>query len=239
MFGYGGARAVTLLVGLIFTAIGVLFSVIFAGDIPSDVAILTTGRPAEGRVVSAVVDTSTAVNGRHPIVIRFEYTVAGKRFRAESSTIDASALALAPAEAVPIEVASIRPTWARMAGTTRSWAGYFGAFVFVFPVVGVVVMAAAMRGRRRAVRAFVHGRPTMAKVVFAGWDEHYSINGRNPFKLAWEFRAADGAVYRGSLSSMNSTDLEPFAKDGEVVVLYLPNFPQINTLFVAGTGEAV
>lgn len=30
---------------------------------------------------------------------------------------------------------------------------------------------------------------------------------------------------------MNGADLEPFAKDGKVIVLYLPAAPQVNTLF--------
>jgi hypothetical protein len=232
VLGLGGSRGIRFLMGVLFSAVGLPGSFIFAGGIPSDLAILVTGRPAEGRVVSSELDTSMKINGHHPTVIRFDYTVAGKRYQAESSAVGGPAVALARGDAVSVEVASVRSSWARIAGTTRSWTGYLGSFVLLFPAIGIVMLVGFVREHRRAIRAFVHGYPATAKIVFAGQDEHHSANDRHPYKLVWEFRAGDGNVYRGTLTSMNKMDLEPFAKDGEVTVLYVLDDPRSNTLFV-------
>jgi hypothetical protein len=50
--------------------------------------------------------------------------------------------------------------------------------------------------------------------------------------LAWEFVGADDEIHDGGVSSMHLLELEPFAKQGEVIVLHDPANPRLNTLFV-------
>jgi hypothetical protein len=59
----------------------------------------------------------------------------------------------------------------------------------------------------------------------------FSINGKHPIRLAWEFEV-DDEIYDGSLSSMHHLELAEFSDIGEVVVLHDPQRPQINTLYV-------
>ena len=109
--------------------------------------------------------------------------------------------------------------------------GYGGLFVLLFPVLGLVLAFFAVRSNRREIRAFVHGEPARAKVVFFGPDRSVQINGRNPFRLAWEFRVAE-RIFSGSLSSMSMLALEDLGKAEEIVVLYDPADPEVNTVWV-------
>jgi hypothetical protein len=220
-----------LLVGTIFLAIGSLFAVIFAGQIPTDLAIAFTGRETMGRVVMAELDRSTRINGRHPTQVRFTYTVDGREHEAQSSAVDHRLLSLAPGNSVPIEVAAIRPGWARVAGTTRSWTGYFGLFTLIFPVIGGALAVSAVRSRQRAVRAFTHGTPALARVVFSGLDTSVSLNGRHPFKVVWQFQV-DGKTHEGSVSTMDSFLIEPLTRAADLIILYDPADPRANTVYL-------
>ena len=103
--------------------------------------------------------------------------------------------------------------------------------MLLFPAVGLGLAGAAVRSRRRAVRAFTIGQPALARVTYAGKDASTEINGRNPFKLAWEFEV-DGRTYPGDLSTMEKHSLGGLETMKEVVVLYDPAEPGANTLWV-------
>ena len=109
--------------------------------------------------------------------------------------------------------------------------GYGALFVLLFPILGLVLAFFAVRSNRREIRAFVHGEPARAKVVFFGADRSVQINGRNPIRLSWEFRVAE-SIYSGSLSSMSMLALEDLGKAEEIVVLYDPADPAVNTVWV-------
>lgn len=232
IFTFQGSQKVFLLVGVIFTLVGLGMLLPFCWQVPSDLAIAFGGHPAEGRVLSAGLDRSVTINGRHPTLVWFTYDQDGRRYEAHSSGLDARLRGLGPSDVIPIEVSEVHPSWARLAGTTRSWSGYFGLFILIFPGIGMIMGLAAVRSRRRAVRAFTYGMPAVARVTFFGPDTSTSINGRNPFKVDWEFRATDGKIYFGSLSSMSMLALEPLAQEGEIVVLHDPDDPRVNTVFV-------
>ncbi|MCA1827580.1 MAG: DUF3592 domain-containing protein [Myxococcales bacterium] len=232
IFRYQGGQKAFLLVGIIFTVVGLALAVPFNWGVPADLAIAASGRTQHARVLSAQVDPSVKINGRHPTVIRFAYSVDGHRYQAQSSTLDGALIGDARPEAsIPIEISSVNPAWARVAGSTRSMFGYGALFALLFPVLGLVLAFFAVRSNRREIRAFVHGEPARAKVVFFGADRSVQINGRNRFKLAWEFRVGD-RVCSGSLSSMSMLALEDLGKSEEVVVLYDPADPDVNTVWV-------
>jgi hypothetical protein len=139
--------------------------------------------------------------------------------------------ALQPGDEIPIEVAPFHPAWARVSGTTRSWTGYFGLFTVLFPSIGALVLVTAIRSRRRAIRAFTRGTPTVAKVVFSGQDRSVHINGRHPFQVVWQFQV-DGKTYEGSVSSMDVFLIQPLSEATELIVLYDPADPRANTVFL-------
>jgi len=232
IFRYQGGQQIMLIGGAIFAAFGLMFVIPFCWGLPSDVMIAAGGRAQHGRVLSRELDRSTKINGQSPTLIRFAYSVDGQRYEAESRTLDSDLIrSAAPDTTVPIQVAAVNPRWARVAGTTRSFFGYGALLVLIFPAIGFLLVGLAVRSNRRDIRAFVNGVPVAARVVRFGPDLSTRVNGRHPFQVCWEFRVEE-RIYSGSLSSMSMLALEDLGKAQELVVLYDPADPSINTAWV-------
>lgn len=230
--GYAGAQLVMLLVGAIFTAVGLPLSLVFGWGLPGDAYLDFRGEPATARVLHAELDRNVEINEQHPTRISFEYQVDGRTYSAESTTLDEALVAAAQPDAeLPIEVVMASPEYARLRGATYSTFGYFVSFVFLFPVIGLSLLVFTVRANRREIRAFREGTPAWAKVTFAGPDTSTRMNGQNPWKVAWEL-TVDGKCYQGSLSSMNRAALGELLEARQLVVLYLPENPAINTAWV-------
>lgn len=101
----------------------------------------------------------------------------------------------------------------------------------VFPTIGAVLMSFPIRGRLRRIQAFKTGTATVATVDSFGPDLSTRINGRHPTQLRWTFQVGNSS-YIGSLSNMDQSLLTPLAQDGQVVVLYDPQDPSINTAWL-------
>lgn len=232
IFRYQGSQLVLLVVGAMFLAIGGGLATVFDWRLPADVALSLAGHASTGRVVDTEVEEHLTINGRHPMLIRFSYEVDGRQREATSRTIDRAIIRGAqPGTDVPIEVTSLHPSWARVRGTTASMIGLWGLWFLLLPTVGAILIVFVVRAHRRAMRAFIHGQPIVARVVFAGPDRRVNMNGRNPFVVRWEF-TVEGRAYMGSLSSMSRLLIVPLMKHKELTVLYVPDDPRINTAYV-------
>jgi hypothetical protein len=106
-------------------------------------------------------------------------------------------------------------------------------FALLFPLIGVASVVAGVRSNRRAVRAFTHGTPIRARVSFRGPDHSVRINGRNPYKVAWKFQV-NGREYSGSLSHMSRSAPDELLEAEELIVLYDPQDPRSNTVWIGG-----
>jgi hypothetical protein len=224
---------VILLVGLGFLVIGGVLTAVFDSRLSEDVALSISGHRSTGRVIDTEVEEYMTINGRHPMLIRFRYDAGGREHVGSSRALDHAVIASAqPGTDVPIEVASLNPGWARIRGTTASYLGLFGLFhVLVGPVLGAILIFFAVRSKRRAIRAFIHGQPITARVVFAGTETRVRMNGRNPFVVRWEF-TIEGRSFKGSVSSMERPLVAPFMRQKELTVLYLPDNPRVNTVYM-------
>ncbi len=232
IFRYQGTQKALLWMGTLFVLMGSGFTTVFCWGVPADLAIAATTEPHAARILDAHVDRSVSSNHRHPTVIRFAYTVNGTRYEAQSHAWDRGVIAAAqPGETLPVEVSGLNPQWARIAGSTRAPFGYGAGFVLVFPLIGLLMAGWAIRSNRREIRAFTRGTPVKARRTYAGPDTTTRINGRNPVVVRWEFRV-DETIYSGSIGSMSLLALEDLAKQEEPVVLYDPDDPSVNTVWV-------
>lgn len=233
IFAYTGSQKVLALGGLMFFLIGSVLTLPFCWGLPVDLAIAVAHRHVPGVVVTAEINRSASVNRQHPTEITFSYEVDGQPFTGSCSTLDQGIIATAtPEAAVDIEVARMNPKWGRLTGTTHSTFGYTVAFVLIFPIIGLTMLYFAVRSNRREIRAFRFGTPVMARVAQRGRDTSVSVNGRNPFMISWEFKV-DDEIYEGKFTTMSALTMEELGQDKEIPVLYMPDNPRINTLYVA------
>ena len=232
IFRYHGSQLVFLLAGVMFLAIGGGLATVFDWRLPADVALSLAGRASTGQVVDTELEENLKVNGRHPMLIRFRYDAGGRQLEGSSRTLDRALIATAqPGTDVAIEVASLNPGWARVRGTTASIMGLWGLSFLLLPTAGAIMIFLTVRSNRREIRAFIHGQPITARVVFAGPDKRVNMNGRNPFVVRWEF-TVEGRMFKGSLSSMSRLLLNPLMQQKELTVLYAQDNPRINTAYV-------
>ncbi len=231
VFGYRGSQGAKLILGIVFTLMGLLFTAIFCWGVPVDVYLLAAGKQVEGAVVGTEVQTHITVNDEHPTLISFTYELDGKLFQGSSSSLDYELIDRAqPGAKLPVEAAG---GFARVKGTTYAAFGYLPMFVLIFPVVGLFFLISTVRSNRREIEAFVNGIPTLARVVYSGQDFSVKVNGRSPFKVAWEFNAQDGKVYKGELTSMDRAELDGLIDAQDIPVVYLREDPKTNTAYVA------
>jgi len=150
----------------------------------------------------------------------------GVRHEAISKTYDPKLGSLTAGDLVAVEYAG---EYARIRGTRASSFGLWAVWVLLFPFVGVAMAIAALVGRQRRVRAYRHGTPALAIVIYVGPDRSTTVNGRHPQSLRWEF-VVGGAMYRGSFSSFDETEIALLNKP-KIVVLFEPKRPATNCVW--------
>ncbi len=226
---YTGAQFVGRLLGMIFTAIGLVMFLAFGTDMIFDVAVSVAGKPVKGVVTGVHTLSSVRVNHSHPRVIEFSFD----GHHGASSTLDFSRFRdFQPGSPVDVDAVPGWPAAARVHGTMRSPVGWFGLFPLPFLGVGLIALFIAVRSNRREIRAFRFGVAAVGRVKSIGLDRSVRVNGRSPTLLSWEFDVA-GKTYGGSLSHMDGGVLRPLvAADHTVAVVYDPKDPRANTLYV-------
>jgi hypothetical protein len=232
IFGYQGSQNALRIIGAIFLAIGLPFIFFLGRGLPTDLTLAAAGQPATATVISTRVVTSVEVNDVHPVEIKYHYEVSGEKYEAASHALDGSVVAVATVGAtIPIEIFPAAPSWSRMKGTKSAVAGSFSIFSFLFPIIGAAMLGWAIRSNRREIRAFREGVPTKGLVIKRGEDTTTEINGKHPFEVHWEFQV-DGTTYKGKLSNMNRAILQQALPEEEVLVLYDPKNPAVNTVWI-------
>jgi hypothetical protein len=232
-------EGLVFVVGVCFCVVGLVCTVGFCHDLWRDVVIDLTGEMGDGRVLSVRENYSVKINGQHPMLLQFEYMVDGQTYLGECNA-DGSG-SNENDGAVLVQYAPGMPGVARIVGHRASTFGYLGLISLLFPTFGLAAACISIRSVRRDRRAFSEGSPILADVTFSGVDTSMSRNGRHQHRISWSFEV-EGRSYGGSLRSWNSELLISLAVSGKVVVLYLPQDPSVNTLWVDGVarkGEGV
>jgi hypothetical protein len=120
--------------------------------------------------------------------------------------------------------------WLALLQNTNSVSFVFLLSPLPFLGIGITFWLSARLSVQQQIQAFTHGVPIQARVTFLGKNLSARKNRQHPFLLQWTFEA-QGKTFRGSYSSFE--DLSSFVSDEKVTVLYLPNKPQTNTLYIA------
>lgn len=229
---YAGAQRVQLIIGVVFLLAGSVFSLIFCRGIGVDAALMFAGEPHTGVVVSSRLRTDIEINGANPHEVTFRFDYGGKPHTAMSTSTSDSFAELEPGDSVPIELLPSSPELARIKGATSSSFGLTAAFVLLFPVAGFILTVKVVLENQREIRAHRVGVPIMATVVSRGLDTSTSVNEKHPFTITWEL-LVNGKRYTGKLSHMDESMLADLGLNGEIVVLYDPKNPRVNTAYIA------
>lgn len=231
VFAYGGAQKAMLIIGVVFTLVGLCLGGLFGITVPFELQ-LDFGGPGQavGVVQSAELDRSSRINGRHPTTITYAFELDGGRLEGSSTTIDERLQRLERGARVPIEYVAGSPSISRVKGTTYGFFGYFGLFPLIFALIGLPMALLARRANQREIRAFTHGEATLGNLLSFELNRSVRVNRRHPWELRWEF-FVDDRRFTGELSSLEPGLLDPFAVE-RPVVLFDPKDPAVNTLWI-------
>ena len=229
IYAYAGKQLALLLVGGIFLLVGVPLTAVFCRDLPGELMLTLGHEMGIGRVTRTELQQHVKINNRHPTLIAYDYEVGGKTYHSDSSILDPGELAAG--DTVNVEYRPSAPEISRLEGGTYGSFPLFVGFVGLFPLIGLMLFGGAVRSNRREIRAFRDGTETQGQVTFVGEDTSVRINHRHPLKVAWSFEV-QGAAYTGELSSLDHSKLHGFKQGDAVTVLYLPDDPKANTVWV-------
>jgi len=201
---------------------------IFGWDLWRNFAIDRNGKTVQGKVLEAHLNPPRK-NRTRSTKVRFQYQVDGKAYEIETD-VDHPDFGEVGAE-LSVEYAGNTPAFARIAGHTVGDTPYAVLlFALLFASVGTPIVFFQVRAKRRERKSFIYGTPVLAEVTFAGVDLSVKINGVYPSVIRWSFQV-EGQGYTGSLSARDLRS-ERLASSGKVVVLYLPENPKVNTLWI-------
>jgi hypothetical protein len=231
IYKYTGKQKAQLIVGVCFVLFGGPMSCLFGWGIPGQLALALTGRPVQATVTQARVDTSVEINGENPVVVDIAFEEAGVKREARTTFTGRRIDEFNVGSTVPATAASINSDWVQLDGGSYATFGWFGGFAFIFPLAGLFLSFAAVRGNRREILAYREGIAAPGKVVKSGPDLQVEVNGTHPWEVRWEFDV-EGTTYQGELSHMRASLLAHFKVGAEVTVLYLRHKPSVNTLYL-------
>ena len=233
VFRYQGTHFVLLLMGMIFTLVGSIMSLVFCWGLPADLCLgVGASRTVGARILETDTNRSVTINGVRPTRITFAYRAEGADRTSEVSTTDRQLAAAAKqGDPVEVEICALHSGWARLPGTHVSLLGVYGLFILLFPGLGLGFLTYAIRGRSRRIRAFVQGDATQGEVTFKGPDRSVRVNGRYPTMVEWTF-TVNGERHTGRISTLSPAALDGVHEKDPVVVLYDAADPRVNTLFV-------
>jgi hypothetical protein len=234
VFAYQGSQRVKLVIGMIFTLVGFPVTLPATYGLPGEIALALSAMPGTGQVTRVALNPSVRLNRRPATKIEFAFEVNGERYTQSLNTIDGHAIALAerPNTQLPIEYAAVYPGFARIQGSGYSFFGFAALAFLIIPLVGLVLWLTTWRSNRREIRAFTHGTPIVARVTGRTVDRSVRQGGRSPRVVHWAF-AVGGVEYHGELSHLDHDLLDRALPRRQLIVLYDPAAPAVNTAWLA------
>jgi hypothetical protein len=233
IYAYQGSQKVKLIIGVVFTVVGFPATLPATWGLPGEIALALSATPGAATVTSVALNHGVRMNRRTATRIEFRYKVDGETYTESLNTIDRRAISLAerPNAPLPIEYAMLHPGFARIHGCGYSFFGWAAAAFLIMPCVGLLMWISVWRSNRREIRAFKRGTPIVARVTERIVDTRVRQNGRSPRVVRWAF-AVGGTEYTGELSHLDHGLLDAALPGHQLIALYDPRDPQVNTAWL-------
>lgn len=154
----------------------------FAGHVES-----ASGVTVDWRQTSVSVNDSPVYETSYSFRSADGYDVTGASYRTGSH--------LEPGQSVVVEYKPSNPSISRIQGMRTSVGGLGVSFVFLFPIVGLALAMAGVRGGIRARYLLSEGRLAMAKLI-SKEPTNTRINNQTVYKYTFQFEVPDGGTYQ-------------------------------------------
>lgn len=105
----------------------------------------------------------------------------------------------------------------------------FALLGFVAGAGGLALLHNRYNAMQKLVNVLRYGQPTRGRIVSTEANISVTINGRNPWNIAYQFQV-NGREYTGKVSTLNvpGPELQP---GRPATILYLPESPEVNALY--------
>jgi Protein of unknown function (DUF3592) len=225
LFRIRSTRLIWLIVGALWATGGWIVPGVFAKGIGDDILLTLSSEKATGVITEVKESDGLPINRVYPQSIFYEYVFEGQSLSGLSKTFEVDwAKQLQLGQSVELEVSSLSPSLSRVVGTKRSQYGAMGFFTLAFPVFGFILIGVVLGRRRRELNAYINGASVLAKNITAQ-------KKGNSIWLRWEFEA-DGRLHFGECLTKAHPALEPLLSAKEFPVIYNPEDPRDNTIYL-------
>ena len=184
--------------------------------------------------------THSRVNGRHPWRVRFQFTTpAGKTVEAVGHTYAPAFDNTEVGQSIGVEYDPAEPTRARPAGgsaaTMPLW--FYGLMSVGFlpmPAIGIVLLATVWRKARRERYLLTYGVAAEAEIVGVELVRSVQFGRRHPFNVQYRFFDHRGVEVFGRDRTYHYAWAEALRPGDKVAVIYNPQWPAENVLWLVG-----
>jgi hypothetical protein len=232
LFTYEGFAQIQLILGAAFALIGlpvlVFCSLVLAeeihlwgGALEVSAKITSVGKPYKDEADDSRVDVS------------YEYQQQNETFSGKAALSVKDSAEIFTGQPMRITASQTVPGVSREPGLDA----YSGPAILIvvlglpFSVIGLWFLLGSITKMRRRLRAYTQGSIVTAKVLSAGDDMNTQIHYQHPYLITWEFEA-NGKTHKGSFSSMDKPQLAALVASQELLVAYLPERPDCNSLYL-------
>jgi hypothetical protein len=207
--------------GAIFFLFGMLFVVIFSGDVrPLDEIRLSSAKTTATAIVTEVHEINSEENDVS--VYEYRFTFRARNEAEIKGTSYSTGQIYSKGERVPVTYLPDKPTVAQLQDTRHTEFPWWTVLlVGLFPFIGGVMLFAGTLSGWQQVRLLALGRLTYARWINVT-PTNTTVNDQPVMKYTFEFQAEDGQTYQGNSKSLPKAQL---GDETNEPVLYLPAHP--------------
>jgi hypothetical protein len=233
LFTYQGWAQIKLILGGALTLVGLPMFFLCAFVLSEEFSTWQGALGVEANLIYAEKDLAEASVGELRYEVRYQYQQDDKTYEGSASLSVSKGNEMFIGKPISIKASQTVPGASRLPGIDA----YSGPLILLlvmglpFSFFGLRFLLTTFLEMRRRRKAYTYGTPITATVLSAGDDLNTSINYVHPFRVTWQFEV-NGKLYQGDFSSMNKAALAALVTSKALLVVYLPEQPTHNTLYL-------
>lgn len=239
--------------GLLLTILGLAFGIglpVFfyissGGILPTvDLSLDRDHASAEAVITDKDYMRYTNINNRHPWRVSFRFTTPeGANADAVGYTLDRSFADREVGDTIDVEYDPDDPSLARPVGGSAAMPPlivYLLVFAILVPevIIGIILLMLTWTRARSEHLLLAHGQGADAEVVAVKKVWHISVGTKRPFDVYYQFTGSLGRKVTGRDRTYHYAWAEALKPGEKVGVVYHPQAPEVNVLWLHGRDVA-